>query len=90
MTTTIAPHAFFFWLTAFILLFLVSISTPTWDSVSFLNAGTGPDKIGFGAFGYTGLNRTGVGYEFPAAFLDYKSVLTLCFLSVRALKWDLQ
>ena len=78
--TTIAHHAFFFWLLAFILLLLASISSPTMKSISFLNAGTGPDSIRFGTFGYTGSNITAVGYEFPAVFAGYGSALSLCFL----------
>ena len=76
---TVAPHAFFFWFTACTLLILVSVSSPTWSSLSFLNAGTGADRIRFGAFGYTG-SSTSVGYEFPARFLNLRSVFPLHFL----------
>jgi len=74
MTPTVSPPSLFFWLTACTLLILVSVSSPTWNSISFLTVGTGTDKIRFGAFGYTGSNVTSVGYEFPARFLDLKSV----------------
>ena len=69
----------FFYLVAFILLVLVSVSPPTWESVYFLNAGTGAGRIRFGVFGYTG-SGTSVGYEFPAAYSGYKSVLFSRFL----------
>jgi len=85
MTTTIAHHAFFFWLIACVLLILVSVSSPKLESVSFLNAGTGPDRIHFGAFGYTGSNTT-VGYDFPAVFAGYRSALLFRFLPIRVLK----
>ena len=84
MALAVAYHAFFFWFTACVLLIFASVSSPTWESVSFLNAGTGADTIRFGAFGYTG-SGTSVGYDFPAAFAGYKSVLLLHFLPLHVL-----
>ena len=81
---TIGPHALFFWFTACILLIFVSVSSPKLDSISFLNAGTGADRIHFGAFGYTG-SGTSVGYDLPALFRGYKSVFPLRFLPLGVL-----
>jgi len=57
---------------AFVLLIFVSFSPPTWNSVYFLHAGTGPDEVRFGVFGYTG-SSTSVGYHFPAPFDGYNN-----------------
>ena len=73
----------FFYLVAFILLVLVSVSPPTWESVYFLNAGTGAGRIRFGAFGYTGFGTT-IGYGSPPAYSGYKSVPFPHFLPLNA------
>lgn len=38
----------------------MSVSSPTWNSISFLNA----NQFSFGVFGYTG-SKTQIGYYFP-------------------------
>ena len=86
---TIAVHALFFWFTATLLLILVSVSSPRTESISFLNAGTGADRIRFGAFGYTGSNIS-VGYDFPAVFGGLKSAFLPYFLRSCVLTWDRQ
>lgn len=86
---TIALHALFFWFTGWILLNLVCVSSPKVESISFLNAGTGADRIHFGAFGYTGSN-TSVGYDFPAVFAGLKSAFLFHFIPSRVLTWDQQ
>merc|ERR1712110_767933 len=54
----------FFAFAAMVLLVFASVSAPVWNSISFLNAGSGPSAIRFGVFGYTGSDRY-VGYHFP-------------------------
>ncbi|KAG6836997.1 hypothetical protein H0H93_016457, partial [Arthromyces matolae] len=41
----------------------VCVSVPTWNSISFLNVGTGADQVRYGVFGYTG-SAIGIGYDF--------------------------
>lgn len=41
-----------------------SVSAPTWNSISFLNANAGGTVTHFGVFGYTG-SGTSVGWYFP-------------------------
>ncbi|KXN90817.1 hypothetical protein AN958_03471 [Leucoagaricus sp. SymC.cos] len=48
---------------ATVLLVFVSVSAPTWESISFLNAGVGSSQIHYGVFGFTGSKHT-IGYEF--------------------------
>lgn len=79
MAAGAALPGLFFCFAACVLLIFVSVSPPTWESVYFLNAGTGAGRIRFGVFGYTG-SGTSVGYEFPAAYSGYKSVLFSRFL----------
>ena len=71
MTAAAALPGIFFCFVAFLLLIFVSVSSPTWESVYFLDAGTGAGRVRFGAFGYTG-SGTSVGYKFPAAFRGFK------------------
>ncbi|ESK96822.1 hypothetical protein Moror_6618 [Moniliophthora roreri MCA 2997] len=54
----------FFCFAATVLLVFVSVSSPTWESISFLDVGSGPSVRHFGVFGYTG-SEVGIGYEFP-------------------------
>lgn len=76
MAASAALPGLFFCFAACVLLIFVSVSPPTWESVYFLNAGTGAGRIRFGVFGYTGSDTT-VGYEFPPALRGYKSVALL-------------
>jgi hypothetical protein len=73
MAAGAALPGLFFCFAACVLLIFVSVSPPTWESVYFLNAGTGAGRVRFGVFGYTG-SGTSVGYDFPAGFTGYKSV----------------
>ncbi|KAJ7703225.1 pali-domain-containing protein, partial [Mycena rosella] len=60
----------FFCFSAAVLLTFVSVSTPTWDKISFLNAGTGNASTGFGVFGATATHLS-VGYRFKPSSLDF-------------------
>ncbi|KAG2119771.1 uncharacterized protein F5147DRAFT_665328 [Suillus discolor] len=60
MAATGALPGLFFCFSAMLLLIFVSVSSPTWNSISFLNA----DRYAFGVFGYTG-SKVQVGYYFP-------------------------
>jgi hypothetical protein len=70
MVASAALPGLFFCFAACVLLIFASVSPPTWESVYFLNAGTGAGRIRFGVFGYTG-SGTSVGYDFPAGFRGY-------------------
>ena len=50
---------------AAILLIFVSVSSPTWNNIFFLQAVSGSDVIHFGCFGFTGTG-TSFGYFFPS------------------------
>ncbi|KAG1866679.1 hypothetical protein F4604DRAFT_947028 [Suillus subluteus] len=60
MAASAALPGLFFCFLAMILLILVSVSSPTLNSISFLNA----NQYAFGVFGYTG-SQVHVGYYFP-------------------------
>ncbi|KAG1855765.1 hypothetical protein DFJ58DRAFT_785684 [Suillus subalutaceus] len=60
MAASAALPGLFFCFSAMILLILVSVSSPTLNSISFLNA----NQYAFGVFGYTG-SQVHVGYYFP-------------------------
>ncbi|KAF9227450.1 pali-domain-containing protein [Gyrodon lividus] len=60
MAATGALPGLFFCFSAMVLLIIVSVSAPTWDSISFLNT----NGLSFGVFGYTG-SKPHVGYDFP-------------------------
>ena len=49
----------------------VSVSPPTWEAISFLNATQGGKTIHFGVFGYTGSGKAHIGYTFAPDILDY-------------------
>ena len=44
----------------------VSVSSPTWQSVSFLHVGSGSSTVRYGVFGFTG-HSPSVGYRFQLA-----------------------
>ncbi|GJE94919.1 pali-domain-containing protein [Phanerochaete sordida] len=67
MAAGAAVPGLFFTFAAMVLLIFASVSAPTWNSVSFLDAG----GLHFGVFGYTG-SSTHVGYNFPAPVGDSK------------------
>jgi len=64
MAAGAAYPGLFFCFAAMVLLIFVSVSSPTWNNVSFLNTSLGGESIHFGVFGYTG-STTKVGYYFP-------------------------
>jgi len=53
----------FFCFAAMVLLIFVSVSSPTWQSVSFLHVGSGSSTVRYGVFGFTG-HSPSVGYRF--------------------------
>ncbi|KAJ7287561.1 pali-domain-containing protein [Mycena rebaudengoi] len=60
-----------FCLCSSVLLIFVSVSAPTWDKISFLDAGSGSSVVGFGVFGYTG-SSISIGYRFNPSTLNFK------------------
>ncbi|KAG2358448.1 hypothetical protein BDR07DRAFT_1489425 [Suillus spraguei] len=60
MAASSALPGLFFCFSAMVLLIFVSVSSPTWNSISFLNV----NQYSFGVFGYTG-SKVQVGYYFP-------------------------
>jgi len=60
----------FFCFAATVLLVIVSISTPVWDKISFLDVTAAGKTTQFGVFGYTG-SKAAVGYTFPPDRLGY-------------------
>ncbi|KAI5824212.1 hypothetical protein K523DRAFT_315668 [Schizophyllum commune Tattone D] len=67
--------ALFFCFTAFVLLLFVTISSPTWDSISFLNVSTDYGSTHFGVFGFSG-GKVHVGFHFlvPVIGYDYLAI----------------
>ncbi|KAF8271242.1 pali-domain-containing protein [Lactarius quietus] len=62
----------FFCFVATVLLVIVSVSAPTWNSVYFLRASNGGLSYHFGVFGYTG-SQTRLGYRFPISTSELSS-----------------
>jgi len=58
----------FFCFAACVLLVIVSVSSPIWDAVSFLDASFGGREVHFGVFGYTGSARK-LGYTIDPSIL---------------------
>jgi len=65
-----ALPALFLCFAAMVLLIFVSVSSPTWEKISFLNVNIGGRIIHFGVFGYTG-TKARVGYFFDPTLLDF-------------------
>jgi len=65
MPASPALPGLFFCFAATVLLIFVSISSPTWEQISFLNVGSGGRVTRFGVFGYTG-SGISIGYYFNA------------------------
>ncbi|KAF8609969.1 pali-domain-containing protein [Ceratobasidium sp. AG-I] len=63
-----AMPGLFFCFAACVLLVIVSVSSPIWDAVSFLNASIGGREVHFGVFGYTGSARK-LGYTIDPSVL---------------------
>ena len=68
-----AVPGLFFCFAAAVLLVFVSVSAPTWESISFLNVHNGDRVIHFGVFGYTGTG-THIGYNFDQSILGFEYV----------------
>lgn len=68
MAASGALPGLFFCFAAMVLLIFVSVSAPTWNTISFLNA----NGISFGVFGYTG-SKAHVGYYLPTSLPDSNS-----------------
>ncbi|KAJ3737418.1 actin cortical patch SUR7/pH-response regulator pali [Lentinula guzmanii] len=62
----------FFVFAATVLLVFVSVSSPTWEKISFLNVGSGDAVTHYGVFGFTG-SQTHIGYDFNPANLGFDS-----------------
>ncbi|KAG6337092.1 hypothetical protein ID866_2003 [Astraeus odoratus] len=60
MAASGALPGLFLCFSAMVLLIFVSVSAPTWNSISFMDVG----DLSFGVFGYTG-SKAHVGYSFP-------------------------
>ena len=69
MAAGAAVPGLFFSFAAMVLLIFASVSPPTWEAVSFLDATQGQTTTNFGVFGYTG-SPTTVGWYFPPALGD--------------------
>ncbi|KAI0633420.1 pali-domain-containing protein [Trametes polyzona] len=69
MAAGAAVPGLFFTFAAMVLLIFASVSAPTWERISFLDAPTGGSTTHFGVFGYTG-SDTHVGWFFPGALGD--------------------
>ncbi|KZT00850.1 pali-domain-containing protein [Laetiporus sulphureus 93-53] len=69
MAASAALPGLFFTFAAMVLLIFASVSTPTWNAVSFLNTNVDGVSTHFGVFGYTGSN-TSVGWYFPTGIAD--------------------
>lgn len=70
MPLSAALPGLIFCLLAAVLLTFVSVSAPTWDKISFLNAGSGSATVRFGVFGYTATHAT-IGYRFNPSTLNF-------------------
>ncbi|KAI0674969.1 pali-domain-containing protein [Trametes maxima] len=69
MAAGAATPGLFFAFAAMVLLIFASVSAPTWERISFLDATTAGATTHFGVFGYTG-SKTHVGWFFPGALGD--------------------
>lgn len=49
----------------------VSVSSPTWEKISFLNVGSGDSITHYGVFGFTG-SKTQIGYDFNPSELAFE------------------
>jgi len=63
MAAGAAYPGLFFCFVATVLLIIVSISSPVWEKISFLDVTTAARTTHFGVFGYTG-SKASVGYTF--------------------------
>ncbi|KAJ7725849.1 pali-domain-containing protein [Mycena maculata] len=75
MPVSVAIPGVLFCFSAAVLLTFVSVSTPTWDKIYFLDAGSGSAITFFGVFGSTGTHPS-VGYRFNLASSSASSLST--------------
>ncbi|KAK7692654.1 hypothetical protein QCA50_004287 [Cerrena zonata] len=64
-----AAPGLIFTFAATVLLIIASVSSPTWERISFLNTNANGGETHFGVFGFTG-SDTHVGYFFPGSIGD--------------------
>ncbi|EIW63101.1 pali-domain-containing protein [Trametes versicolor FP-101664 SS1] len=69
MAAGAAVPGLFFAFAAMVLLIFASISSPTWERISYLDVPTGATTTHFGVFGYTG-TKAHVGWFFPGTLAD--------------------
>ncbi|KAH9892889.1 pali-domain-containing protein [Cubamyces lactineus] len=69
MAAGAAVPGLFFAFAAMVLLIFASVSSPTWERISFLNVPEGGSITHFGVFGFTG-SDTHVGWYFPGTLGD--------------------
>ncbi|KAF8893402.1 actin cortical patch SUR7/pH-response regulator pali [Infundibulicybe gibba] len=69
MAASPALPGLFLCFAAMTLLIFVSVSSPTWEKISFLDVGSGSSITHFGVFGFTG-SKTGIGYDFNPSGLN--------------------
>ena len=50
-----------------------SVSSPTWEKISFLDVSSGSTTVHFGVFGYTG-SKTSIGYHFNPPDINLRQV----------------
>jgi len=72
MAAGAALPGLFFCFAAMVLLIVVSVSTPIWDSVYFLSAHLKGHEMTFGTFGYTGSNHV-VGYYLNSTVVGFEN-----------------
>ncbi|KAK2464332.1 hypothetical protein APHAL10511_003789 [Amanita phalloides] len=65
------PGAFLCFAAALLLVF-ASVSSPTWERISFLDVRSGTTTIHFGVFGYTG-SKASIGYHFDPPNIDFNT-----------------
>jgi len=70
MAAGAALPGLFFCFSATVLLIIVSVSSPVWEKISFLDVTIGSQTTHFGVFGYTG-SKVAVGYTFAPARLGF-------------------
>ncbi|KAF8633655.1 hypothetical protein AX15_001304 [Amanita polypyramis BW_CC] len=56
---------------AAVLLVFVSVSSPTWEKISFLDVSSGTRTGHFGVFGHTGTSKAQIGYHFNLPGINF-------------------
>lgn len=73
------PGTFFCFVAAILLIF-VSVSSPTWERVSFLDVTSGSETTHFGVFGHTGTSPS-IGYTFDTDYFKFDSTQVILNLT---------